>query len=363
MSEHISRTLSQAPSITRRIFGQLPDGRAVEAWTLIGTGGLELEVMTYGGIVTRLLVPDQSGHLRDVVLGFDRFEQYLDEHPYFGAIVGRVAGRIPNAHFCIDGQDYELLQNDGTNHLHGGAVGLDKRLWTAQAVEPSDGSVSLELTYRSPDGEEGYPGNVDFTVTYTVTPENTVVFKTKAVTDQPTPVSLTNHSYFNLAGEGMGSIDDHQLQIFSDTTIEVDENLTPLGLRKTVSGSASDLNRPRRVADIIPELWMHHGDVYWVRRGEGQADALVPVARLSHPEGGIVMEVNTTLSCVQLYTGYYIQGKIKGKSGHLYEACSGLCLECEGYPDAVNKSGLGDIIVRPGQPQEHTTVYSFTTVS
>lgn len=352
-----------SPSIKSRPLGKLPDGRVVDAWTLIGAGGLELEVITYGGIIKRLLAPDRDGQLEDVVLGFDDLESYFSNDPYLGAVVGRVAGRIPDGRFCVDGQEHKVVQNDGTNHIHGGIVGLDKRLWAAEPVERSDGAPSLRLTYRSPDGEEGYPGNVDFTVTYTVTPDNAVVYETHAESDAATPVSLTQHSYFNLAGEGSGDIKDHEVQIHCDTKIAVDENLTPLGVRESVSGSAADLYQSRRVGDIIPDLWLQHGDCYRVEHGEGEADALISVARLAHPGTGRVIDVSTTLSCLQFYTGKHLPENIKGKSGHTYGPFSGLCLECEGYPDGVSKPEFGDILVRPGHPQHHVTIYAFSVIA
>ena len=213
------------PTVTEKIFDTLPDGRAVKAYMLSGGGGLQVEVLTLGGIVSRILSPDNKGELGDVALGFATIEEYLREPHYFGAITGRVAGRIGGGAITVEGKTYQLALNNGPNHLHGGVVGLDRRLWSAEPFADND-CAGVVLRYRSPDGEEGYPGNVDFTVTYKVTTNNELLFSTEAKTDKTTPISLTNHTYFNLGGEGSGSIGEHWLQIQSDQVAVMDEKMT-----------------------------------------------------------------------------------------------------------------------------------------
>lgn len=314
-----------------------------------------MEFLTYGGIVTSLKVPDREGSLADVVLGFDRLEPYLAGHPYFGAITGRVAGRIPGGKFVLDGKTYELAKNDGPNHLHGGLRGLDKRIWMASPVKRTDGADSIRLTYHSPDGEEGYPGTVDFSVTYTFTRDNIFLIESEAASDRLTPVSQTHHGYFNLAGER--NILDHQLAVFSDRAFLVDEILTPLGRTKAVEGSVSDFTSPRRLGDVIPLLFEGHGECYQLPGG----DALYLAARLSDPASGRTLTVSTNEFCLQVYTSSKLDCPSAGKSGRPYPPYSGLCLECEGYPAGVDYPEFGSILVEPGRPMRRTTRYAFST--
>lgn len=340
-------------------FGTLPCGQAVEIHTLSNPAGSELKVLTYGGIVTSLRVPDRHGHLDDVVLGFNRLADYLERSPYFGAITGRVAGRIPAGRFTLGGKIHQLALNDGANHLHGGITGLDKRVWQAAPVLRPDGADSLRLHYFSPDGEEGYPGALDITVTYTLTDDNAFIVETATSSDRPTPVSLTHHSYFNLAGEGNGTIADHLLQITADRAIALADDLAPLGHAYPVAGLADDFTTPRRLDDAIPGIFQCHGALYCLDRPD--EGALVAVARLSDPASGRVLDVSTTEHCLQLYTSSVFDGTLTGKSGRAYPRHAGICFECEGYPDGVNTPGFGNILVDPERPQRHTTVYAFST--
>ncbi len=350
--------LPQKPSAAceSRAFGQLPDSRTVEAWTLRGEGGLELEVITLGGIVTRLLAPDAQGVQADVVLGFDRLKDYLAPHPYFGAIIGRIAGRVPGGQISVEGKDVTLPLNDGANHLHGGPQALDKHLWAAEPVEREDGTPSLRLTCHSADGDQGYPGVVDYAVTYTVTHDNVFIFETEARADRPTPVSLTHHGYFNLAGEGQGDIRDHRVQIHCDTCVPADAAMTPLGRLESVRGTAADFTQPKRLREAIPGLWQEHGDLYWL----GQSDSIRTVAVVEEPVSGRRMEVRTDLSCLQFYTGMGLDGTLTGKSGKPYGKFAALCLECEDYPGATTQPGFGDILARPGKPRRSVTHYAFS---
>lgn len=350
--------------MTSRTFGFLPDGRPIEAWTLFGSGGMVLEAINYGGTVTRLLVPDRDGRLEDVVLGFSTLDPYLISRAYMGAIVGRVAGRMTLARFNLDGKTYLLAQNDCLNHIHGGVEGFDKKVWTGIPIKSFKGEPCLRLTYHSCDGEEGYPGNVDVTVMYTLTHSNALRVETEAVTDSPTPFSLTMHHYFNLAGEGRGSIADHELQIDSDEFILTDEQMTLLGRVSTVSGRGNDFRQPRRLGDAIPFLFKNHGDLYLVKKAahNGLDSKPAAAARLVHPASGRVLEVFTSETHLQLYTGAGLDGSLIGISGKPYAQYAGVCLECQGYPDGGQPGGLGDIILRPGIPRRQTTEYAFSTL-
>lgn len=341
-----------------------PDGVRVDAWTLCGLGGLSVEIITYGAAITQLLAPDREGRFADVVLGFDNLDAYFSHAAYFGSVVGRVAGRVSHAKISLDGEIYELVPNEPPNHLHGGIRGFDKRIWNAAPEENTTGEPSLRLTYRSAHMEEGYPGSVDVAVTYTVTHDNTLLVETEGATDRPTPFSLTLHHYFNLAGEGSGSIADHELLIDADEFIQTDESMTLLGRPIPVTESQNDFRRPRRLGEVIPSLFRSHGDLYVIRRtGEGNRTATpLPVARLVHPASGRALQVSTTATHLQLYTSVGLDGSLTGKSGAVYPQFSGVCLECEGYPDGANHPQLGDIMLRPGRPRREVTRYAFFCV-
>ncbi len=294
-----------------RPFGTLTTGESVELWTLRGAGGLMVEVMTYGGIVTRLFAPDRDGNPTDVVLGFNRLEDYLGAHPYFGAIIGRVAGRIRGAVLELERDIFLLSNNEGLNHLHGGVRGFDKKLWTAEAVR-SDGAVSLRLTACSHEGEEGYPGNIRVSVTYTVTNDDVFLIETEAYTDRLTPLSLTHHSYFNLAGEASGPVADHTLQIHADDLVAVNEDRTLLGRLENVARGNEDFRQPRNLGISIAGLFQQHGSLYRVRKSNfsERYPALSPAARLVHFGSGRVLEVSTTEPYLQFYTGKFLDGSL-----------------------------------------------------
>ena len=348
--------------LSSRNFGYLPSGEAIQAWTLRGLCGLEVEVITYGATITRVTAPDPYGRMADVVLGFNDLDSYLAGDACFGALIGRVAGRITGGRFKLEGKTYELALNDCSNHLHGGIKGFDKKVWTAVPREDPDGTPSLRLSYLSPNGEEGYPGDVGVTVKYTVTKSNVLLVETEAAANRPTPLNLTQHSYFNLAGEGAGSTADHELQIYSDEFVFTDERMTLLGRVGSVAGRGCDLRRAKSLRDAIPALFQSHGDLYRVCRLAEDGPELRPVsiARLAHPESGRVLEISTTEAYMQFYTGVGLNGTLIGKSGAGYARHAGLCFECEGYPDGVNTPTLGDIILRPGHPRRATTMYAFS---
>ncbi len=345
---------------TPRKFGELPDGRIARSWLLRNAAGASLEVIEYGGIVTHLRMPDRERKLADLVLGFDTLEPYLAGHPYFGAIAGRVAGRITGARFTVDGRSYELARNDPPNNLHGGPDGFDRRLWTAQPVARPDGADSVRLTLESPYGDQGFPGNLTANVTFTLTARDEFIFETEVSTDRATPASLTHHSYFNLAGENAGPTTDHELQIFADTFAPTDAKMTLLGRRAPVE-EGGDFRSARRMGDVLPRILAAHGDLYFVNRPAGDTTTLLPAARVRDPASGRVMEVLTTEDCIQFYSGMGLDGSLTGKSGTPYAKHHGFCLECEGYPDGAKVPELGDIVVRPGKPRRHTTVYTFST--
>ena len=347
--------------MTSKNFGTLPAGETVDQYTLTNSTGASLDVITYGGIITALRMPDAKGALADVVLGYDNLEAYVARHPYFGAIIGRIAGRLTGGRLSLEGRDHQLVCNDEPNHLHGGLMGLDKRVWTAQPVTRADRADSLRLTYHSPDGEEGYPGNVDIAITYTLTAQNELIIESEATSDRATPLSLTNHSYFNLGGEDSGSVADHQIQILAEACVPpTDEKMTLSGKRQLVAGTPSDLREPQIMGDVIAKIYLTHGDNYHLRSGSVDEPSLA--ARVVEPISGRVMEVSTNDTNLQFYTGTALDGTDIGKAGKPYEAHAGLCLECQGYPDGVSHPELGDILVRPGTPQRRTTIYAFSTV-
>lgn len=347
--------------MTSQNFGTLPTGETIEQYTLTNSTGSSLEVITYGGIITALRMPDAKGALADVVLGYDNLAAYLARHPYFGAIIGRIAGRVSGGHLKLGEQDFQLVCNDEPNHLHGGLTGFDRRVWNATPITRSDGAESLRLTYHSPDGEEGYPGNLDVAITYTLTEQNELIIDSEATSDRETPLSLTNHSYFNLSGEGSGSVADHEIQILADHYVpSADEKMTLSGRLESVADTSSDFRTVHPMSEVIAKLYRGHGDNYHLR-AQALAEPVL-AARVVDPASGRVMEVLTTETNLQFYTGLSLDGADRGKSGRAYEAHGGLCLECQGYPDGVSRPDLGDILVRPGTPQRRTTIYAFSTL-
>jgi aldose 1-epimerase len=350
-------TATMTSQISSRHYGTTPIGHPVEAWALAGRGGLMLEIITLGGIVTRMLVPDRDGLSSDVVLGFNELESYIASHPYFGAITGRVAGRISGAAFTLHDRTYRLADNNGPNHLHGGICGFDKRIWSATPVTRPDGAPSLRLRYYSPDAEEGYPGAIDIAVIYTVTHDNTFLIETEAVSDQATLLNLTHHSYFNLGGESHSSIADHRLTIFADQFVPAGEHMRLQGRLEPV-GPGNDFRCSRRLGEMIPLLFQQHGDLYALR--ESQAGEMKSAAHCEDPASGRAMTVSTTNSYLQFYTGRFLDGSHIGKSGAAYEQYAGLCLECHGYPDAADARLRNDILLQPGRAQRHATAYAFS---
>jgi aldose 1-epimerase len=351
----------EASTVTRNLFGELPDGREVYAFTLDNGHGVRLEAITYGGIIVSLETPDRDGRRGDVVLGYDDLSGYLKETPYFGAIIGRYGNRIGNAEFALDGQRYRLAANNGPNHLHGGVVGFDKVLWAASPFARGD-SVGVVFRYTSPDGEEGYPGELAATVTYTLTTDGTLVFDYQATTDKPTPVNLTQHSYFNLAGDGARDVLDHVLTIYADGFTPVDSTLIPTGAIAPVAGTPFDFRMPMAVGARIgaADRQLDYGGGYdhnFVLDPSG--DGLAHAAHVYEPTTGRTLDIYTTEPGLQFYSGNFLDGSLVGKSGHVYDHRYGFCLETQHYPDSPNKPGFPSTILRPGEEYRSRTVLKF----
>jgi aldose 1-epimerase len=355
---NLTGTSKSDMGITREHFGKTADGEDVYRYTLVNSSGLQARVMTYGALLTHLEVPDKHGNLADVVLGFDDLEPYLDGHPHFGCTTGRVANRIARGKFTLDSKEYTLAINNGPNHLHGGNLGIDKRIWTATEVEDKAGP-SVRFTYRSPNGEEGYPGNLDIEVTYTLT-DAELVIDYKATTDKATPVNLTNHSYFNLAGAGNGTILDHALLIAADRYTPTDDTQIPTGEIVPVRGTLMDFTQLTPIGARIDEIDGNPGgyDHNYVLNGKNGKLALA--ARVVEPGSGRVLEVLTTEPGVQLYTGNSLEGTITGKGGKIYAKRGGVCLETQHFPDSVNHPNFPSTILQPGETYRQKTIYRFS---
>jgi aldose 1-epimerase len=346
-------------TIEKTAFGRTPEGTPVDLYLLTNAKGMKAKIIAYGAILTELHVPDRNGKLADVVLGFDDLQGYLAGHPFFGATVGRVANRIAKGKFSLDGKEYTLAVNNGPNALHGGLKGFDKAVWKAEPVKVPDG-VAVQFTHLSPDGDEGYPGKLSVTVTYTLTNENALKIDYKATTDKPTPVNLTNHSYFNLAGHQAGDIMGHELMLAADEYTPADDTLIPTGEIKTVKDTPLDFTKPTAIGARIAQLKAIGGyDHNFVLRGGGKKLALA--ARVYEPKSGRVMEMETTEPGVQLYTGNFLDGKAKGKGGVAYKKHAAFCLEAQHFPDSVNHPNFPSIIVRPRKTYTQTTVYRFAS--
>ena len=343
-------------------FDKTPDGRDVDIYTLKSKGGAEARVISYGGIIVSLKVPDREGRLADVVLGFDDLDGYRGAgSTYLGALIGRYGNRIARGRFTLDGVEYKLATNNGPNHLHGGVVGFDKVLWSARPLKARNGSA-LELTYVSKDGEEGYPGALSVRVVDTLTDANELRIDYSATTDKDTVVNLTNHSYFNLAGEGSGTILGHLLTLDSDRFLPTDATSIPTGELRPVAGTPFDFTKPAAIgarieADDEQLKWAKGYDHTYVVRG--RMGTLRRAARVEEPKTGRVMEVWTTEPGVQFYTGNYLDG-LAGKGGHTYDFRNGFCLETQHYPDSPNKPDFPTTVLRKGGRYRTTTVYKFS---
>lgn len=345
--------------VTASDFGKTADGTPVVLYTLTNAAGMKAKIITYGAIVTELIVPDKTGKMGDVILGFDNLGQYLGAHPYFGAIVGRVGNRIAKGKFTLDGATYTLAVNNGPNHLHGGLKGFDKKVWKAEPMASAEGPA-LKLTYVSKDGEEGYPGKLTSIVTYTVTGKNELKIEYSATTDKATPVNLTNHAYFNLAGPGSGDVLGHELTISAERYTPVDDGLIPTGELAPVKGTPMDFTRPATIGSRIAQVKGGYDHNYVINL-EGSKTP-VPVVRVREPKSGRIMEVLTTQPGVQFYTGNFLDGTIKGIGG-VYKQHYGFCLETQHFPDSVNQPRFPSSILKPGTTYRHTTIYRFSVAT
>jgi aldose 1-epimerase len=343
-------------------FGTMPDGTAVDVVTLTNAHGVEVRAISYGGIIVSLRTPDRDGHLDDIVLGYDSLDGYVTNNsPYMGAIIGRYGNRIASGRFELDGQTHALATNDGPNHLHGGVRGFDKVVWSIDP-RPDGPGVGVAFTRVSPAGEEGYPGALTSQVVYTLTDDNALTVEYRATTDAPTHVNLTQHSYFNLAGQGARDILAHELQIDADRYTPVDETLIPTGELADVTGTPFDFRRPAAIGARID------ADDVQIARGRGydhnfvlrrSGDGLERAARVVDPSTGRTLEIATTEPGIQFYSGNFLDGSITGKAGRAYRHRYGFCLETQHYPDSPNQPSFPSTVLRPGEEYATTTVFRF----
>jgi len=345
-------------SIRKESFGQAPDGRQVDLYTLTNVHGIKAKITNYGGIVVSLEVPDSNGKFADVTLGYDKLDGYIKNNsPYFGAIIGRYANRIGKGKFILNGVEYKLAVNNGENHLHGGIKGFDKVVWDADEVKTGD-EAGLKLTYMSKDGEEGYPGNLKCIVTYTLTKNDELKISYEAVTDKATVINLTNHSYWNLAGQGNGDILGHEVMLAADKYNVVDKGLIPTGEINSVKDSPMDFTQPMTIGSRIDKVEGGYDHNYVLNSTGG---TLALCARVYEPKSGRTMEVYTTEPGIQLYTGNFLDGSITGKAGKVYKKHYGFCLETQHFPDSPNKPDFPSVVLKAGDKYTTATVYKFST--
>jgi aldose 1-epimerase len=347
-------------TVTRAAFGALPDGTAVESFALTNASGASVTVLDYGGVIVSISVPDRSGKLADVVLGYDTLDGYLGDNSHYGAIVGRYANRIGGARFALDGRTYELAANNGPSSLHGGRKGFDRAVWHAEPFE-RDGTAGVVLTHASPDGDEGFPGALSVSVTYAFNDRGELAIDYRATTDKATVLNLTNHSYFNLGGDGSGDVLGHRLTLNADRYTPVDKDLIPVGELASVAGTPLDFRAATamgaRIADpaLRPATGYDHN--YVINRADASE---VLAARVEDPKSGRVLEVFTTEPGVQLYTANHLDGSRTGRAGHVYDKYGAFCLETQHYPDSPNKPSFPTTTLRPGETFKSRTVYAFS---
>jgi aldose 1-epimerase len=355
-------------------FGKTSGGKDVDLFVLTTPAGVTAKIITYGATVTELWVPDASGKLADVLLGFDDDMKGWQSkgNPFFNCIVGRYANRIAKGKFTLDGKEYKLATNNGKNHLHGGDAGFDKKVWKAAKPTPvknKDGKAigsSIAMSYQSPDGEEGYPGTLDATVTYSLTSADgvhTLKIHYTATTDKATPVNLTNHAYFNLAGQNSGDILGHELTFMASNITPTDESYIPTGKIAPVKGTPYDFTKPTAIGSRIAQIKGEPGgyDINYVLDRKGGKGPLKIAAVVTEPKSGRVMEMRTTEAGVQFYTGNFLDGTVKGKGGTVYKKHAGFCLEAQVYPDSPNQKDFPSSILVPGKKYAQTTEYRFST--
>ncbi len=348
--------------IHKESFGEF-DGIKADIYTLTNANQVEIKITNYGGIVTSIKLPDKNGKFDDVALGYDNLQAYINNSPYFGCIVGRYGNRIGGARFALDGEEFTLAKNDGENNLHGGLRGFDKVLWNAEPATGED-SVSLKLNYLSRDGEEGFPGNLDVTVTYTLANDNSFHIDYLATTDKTTVVNLTNHTYWNFAGEGSGDVLKHELMLNADSFTPVERGLIPTGEIMYVENTPMDFRKATAIGDRIEsdyeQLKLGRGyDHNWVLNTK-EKDKPGLAATIYEPNSGRFMEIFTTEPGIQFYSGNFLDGSITGKSGKAYGTRNGFCLETQHFPDSPNKPGFSSPVLKPGETYKTTTVHKFS---
>ena len=343
---------------------QVRDFDSIKLYTLENESGMTVRVTNYGAIITSIIVPDRNGKRADVALGYDRVEDYINavDKPYFGAVVGRYGNRIAKGEFTLDGETYSLLQNNGENHLHGGAIGFDKVVW---AVDEYVEGKSLTLSYLAKDKEEGYPGNLELIIVYTLADDNSLVVDYHATTDKATPINVTQHTYFNLKGEGQGTILDHKLMLNAKTFTPVDESLIPTGEMPAVAGTPFDFTTAKAIGHDIDQqneqLVFGLGyDHNWILNKGDKEGELSLAAQVHEPSSGRVMEIYTTEPGIQFYCGNFLDGRLKGKSGKPYVHRGGFCLETQHFPDSPNQPNFPSTILKPGETYESKTVFKFS---
>ena len=357
----LGKNQSYTSFVKKSSFGKTKSGEEIFLFTCRNNNGLTLKMINLGAIVISLDVPDRDGNFANVNLGFDNLDEYLDGHPYFGSTIGRFGNRISKASFSLDGTTYNLAKNDGDNHLHGGNIGYDKVIWDVRE-KPSNNGLSLEFTYNSYDGEEGYPGNVNVGVVYTLTNDDELKISFKATTDKPTPINLTNHNYWNLNGAGNGNILDHELIMNSNQYLDVYDNLIPTGKFIDVIGTAFDFRKATKIGSRFQEIPKIEGlpigyDHCFVLNDFEEGQNLRFAARVTHLESGRVMEGFTTEPGIQLYTGNFLDG---GSNSGGFNQNAGFCLETQHFPDAPNQPNFKSTILRPGGEYNSISVFRFT---
>ncbi len=346
-------------SIQKEEFGKTPDGKTVNLFTVKNANGVELKVSEFGATLVSLKVPDREGNFKDIILGFDNLEGYVNDATFQGIIAGRYANRIAKGKFTLDGKEYTLATNDGENHLHGGVEGFGKKVWKGEELKTDEGA-GVKLTYLSEDGEEGYPGNLECTVKYILNDNNELKIVLNARTDKATPVNLTNHAYFNLKGEGNGTILEHKLKLNAEKYTPVEDGLIPTGEIKSVEGTPLDFTEMKTIgADIekVDKKFSGGYDHNFVLPDSG--DSLTMVCKVVEPESGRVMEMHATMPGVQFYSGNFLDG-FKGKGGKAYNQHYAFCIEPQYYPDSPNKPDFPSCILRPGEEREEIILYKFS---
>lgn len=346
---------AQRTPVSEKPFGQF-EGKPVTEYTLSNTSGMQVSIINYGGAISKLIVPDKNGQPGDVVFGFENLEGFLQKtNPYFGGLIGRYGNRIAKARFTLDGKTYNLPANNGENSLHGGEKGFDKVYWT---IEKMPGDSSLKLTYKSPDGEQGYPGNLDVTVLYTLSAANELKIEYSAVTDKPTPVNLTSHAYFNLSAGADSTILGHELMLKAAEYTPVDEALIPTGKLEEVKDGPMDFNNPKPIGRDITQVKGGY-DHNWVLNRTGPGLELA--ASLYHPGSGRFMEVFTTEPGIQFYSGNFLDGTLTNTKGQTkYGLHGALCLETQHFPDGPNQPAFPSTLLKPGETYQHTCIYKFS---